>query len=160
MTWNVKAPLNTSESRPAVVEAVLAELTQISFRDWIGALRRWHEGSLSLVHMNVLMLLHSQGPMAMSQLADLLDVSVASTTGIIDRMEKRGIVERRRSDVDRRVVEVHVTEKAEEIFMAMEAERRVRLSRLVETISDAELSALLTGLRAFRSARERLGMPR
>ena len=33
----------------------------------------------------------------MSRLAEALDVSVASATGIVDRMEQRGLVERRRS---------------------------------------------------------------
>ncbi len=47
--------------------------------------------------------------MPMSKLADALDVSVASLTGIIDRMEARGLVERRREPGDRRVVLVHRT---------------------------------------------------
>ena len=135
---------------------VLTELGQINFRDWMGAFRRWHEGSLSLIHLNVLMILRSGGPLTMTHLAEMLDVSVASATGIIDRMEKKGVVERRRSELDRRVVEVHVSEGGQQVFVAMEAERRIRLNRLVGSIPDSDLQALLTGLRAFREARERL----
>ena len=39
----------------------------------------------------------------MSQLAEALDVSQASATGIVDRMEQRGLVSRQRNDEDRRV---------------------------------------------------------
>jgi len=42
--------------------------------------------------------------------ADALDASQASTTGIIDRMEERGLVARERGAPDRRVVNVTLTE--------------------------------------------------
>ncbi len=46
----------------------------------------------------------------MGQLAEDLDVSVASVTGIVDRMERRGLVERERGTGDRRVIMVDLTE--------------------------------------------------
>jgi len=153
---NVHASLNTVQARQALVDDVLTELTQIRMRDWMGALKRWHEGSLSLMHLNVLMLLRSHGAVTMSQLAEQLDVSVASATGIVDRMEKRGIVDRHRSEEDRRVVQVSISEQGQEIFQAMEETRQVHLTRLVKLISDEELAALLTGLRAFRLARDQV----
>ena len=45
----------------------------------------------------------------MGDLAEELDVSVASATGIVDRMEQRGLVERRHGPDDRRVVMVDLT---------------------------------------------------
>ena len=47
--------------------------------------------------------------MPMGALADSLDVSQASATGIVDRMEQRGLIERRRDDDDRRVIRVPLT---------------------------------------------------
>lgn len=152
----INASLTNSAGRAALVDDVLDELTSISVRDWMGALKRWHQGALSLVHLNVIMLLNSYGPLPMSRLADLLDVSVASATGIIDRMEKRGVVERRHSDTDRRIVEVHLTPSGSTIFSAMDAERRTRLERLVGLMGDEDLAALLTGLRALRAARDKV----
>jgi DNA-binding MarR family transcriptional regulator len=154
---NINATLNTdATSREALVADVLDEFNQISFRDFQGALKRWHEGSLSVVHLNVLMALRGGQPMTMSHLAEMLDVSVASATGIVDRMEKKGVVERRHSEADRRVVEVHLTERGRAVFLAMRAERQVRLTSLLAEISDDDLAALLRGLRAFRVARERI----
>jgi DNA-binding MarR family transcriptional regulator len=143
--------------REVLVDEVLGELTNIRMKDWMGALKRWQQGALSMVHLNVLMLIQSHGPLPMSRLADLLDVSVASATGIVDRMEKRGVVERRHSEADRRVVEIHLTKRGLAVFMVMETERRKRLKKLVALMSDTELNALLMGLRAFRAARESLG---
>ena len=92
----------------------------------------------------------------MSKLAEMLDVCVASATGIVDRMEKKGVIERPRSDEDRRVVEVYVTESGEQIFSSIQNERQIRLVQLISEMSSADLSALLTGLRAFAAARERV----
>lgn len=152
----INAPLTNRAGRRALVDDVLGELTSIRLRDWMGALKHWQQGALSMVHLQVTMLLQSHGPLAMSHLADLLDVSVASATGIVDRMEKRGIVERRHSESDRRIVEVHLTAAGLGIFSVIDSERRARLQRLVELIKDEDLAALLVGLRAFRAAREQL----
>jgi MarR family transcriptional regulator, organic hydroperoxide resistance regulator len=151
---NVNPSLSSDPSRQETLDAVLAELNQISFRDFQGALKRFHEGALSLVHLNLLMLLRFDGPLTMSRLAELLDVSVASATGIVDRMEKKGVVERRRSDEDRRVVEVNVTAKGEQVFSAMQAERQSNMLKMISKIGDDDLKALLQGLRAVREARD------
>ena len=151
----INATLTNGAGRKALVDDVLDELTSIRMSDWMGALKRWQQGALSMVHLHVTMLLNSHGPLPMSRLADLLDVSVASATGIVDRMEKRGVVERRHSETDRRVVEVHLTQSGSTIFSAIGAERRQRLERLVGLMADDDLAALLTGLRAFRAARDK-----
>ena len=49
------------------------------------------------------------GPRRMSDLAECAQTSQASLTGIIDRLEEHGLVERVRSRDDRRVVEVTLT---------------------------------------------------
>jgi hypothetical protein len=46
----------------------------------------------------------------MGRLAEILDASMSSATGIIDRMEERGLVERVRVPDDRRVVLVRPTQ--------------------------------------------------
>ena len=70
-------------------------------------------------------------------------------------MEKKGVIERRHSDEDRRVVEVHVTQGGEAVFSTMQAERQARMSKMLSDVSEPDLQALLTGLRAVREARDR-----
>ena len=118
-----------------------------------GAIKAWLRGSLSLIHLHVLTSLETSGPLPMGRLADALDVSVASTTGIVDRMEERGLVERRHGDVDRRIVSVSVTPAGHEVFTTVDTERRAHFARVLERLTDAELEHLLLGLRATRSAR-------
>jgi len=156
VTLNVSPSLNSTQSREELLGDVLNELNITSSRDFQGALKRWHQGALSLVHLNVIMMLRARGPLTMTHLAELLDVSVASATGIVDRMEHKGVVVRRRNDDDRRVVEVQLTDAGDQIFSDMQADRQARLREMLSEISDDDLGALLQGLRAFRAARERI----
>jgi len=133
--------------------AVRDEMLSWSPRDFITAFRRWHQGSFSLIHLNVLTTLESEGPESMSHLAEALDVSVASMTGIVDRMEKRGLVERRHEDRDRRVVLVYPTEGGRDVFREIDERRRFGLGKLLEHLSEDELEGLLKGHRALRIAR-------
>ncbi|HET7495994.1 MAG TPA: MarR family transcriptional regulator [Candidatus Limnocylindrales bacterium] len=143
----------TGASRRRVVEDLLEELTSWGPRERAGAFRHWLRGALSLVHLHVLTVLEADGPTAMSRLADALDVSVASATGIIDRMEQRGLVERRREPGDRRVVLVHATDAGAAIFEDVAQERRQHLRALLDRMTDAELEGFLAGLRGMRRAR-------
>src|SRR3954447_6217725 len=65
---------------------------------------------ISMTHFHVLTLLRHHDAMPMGKLADILDASMSSATGIIDRMEERGLVERVRVPDDRRVVLVRPTQ--------------------------------------------------
>jgi DNA-binding MarR family transcriptional regulator len=139
--------------RDALIVELVEEMTSWSPRERINVFRSWLKGSLSLIHLHVLTVLEADGPLPMSHLAETLDVSVASTTGIIGRMEERGLVERSHGEADRRVVIVRPTEAGTAIFRDMTEHRRQSLTHLFGRLTDTELSALLTGLRAMRAAR-------
>ena len=86
------------------VEAILTEVG-----GWVGELRcasmgQLVQGHVSMSQMHVLWLLQHHGEMSMSRLAELLGVSLSNATGIIDRMEEHGFIERDRVPDDRRVV--------------------------------------------------------
>jgi DNA-binding MarR family transcriptional regulator len=146
----------STRSRDALISELIGEMTSWSARDRMTAFRSWLKGSLSLIHLHVLSTLEADGPLPMSRLADILDVSVASATGIVSRMEERNIVERHHDDADRRVVLVVPTEAGIAVFRTMTEERRDRLVALLNELSDDELAALRTGLAAIRRAREQL----
>jgi DNA-binding MarR family transcriptional regulator len=151
-----------SAGRPArqrkLAQAVVDELTSWNPRDFMGMFKRLHKGALSLIHLNVLIELETGGPMSMGRLAEVLEVSVASATGIVDRMEKRGFVERRHDEEDRRVVLVHMTQAGRDVFTSIEERRREGLGKLLESLTEDELTGLLKGHRALRAARVKHGV--
>jgi DNA-binding MarR family transcriptional regulator len=148
-----RAALKSAPAQRELVQQALAELTAWNPREFITAFQRWHQGSISLIHLNVLTLLEASGPMSMGRLADALDISVASITGVIDRMEARGLVERRRDAEDRRVVLVQPAKGARKVFGEIDNRRRKGMQMLLARLSDEELTGLLQGHRALRQAR-------
>jgi DNA-binding MarR family transcriptional regulator len=148
--------LNIPSDRERVAAEALDELSSWNPRERMNEFRSWVACSLSLIHLHVLSLLEADGPLSMTHLAEALDVSVASVTGIVDRLEQRGFVERRRGQDDRRVIVVHRTSAGEAVFSDLAAHRRDRLTRLLAEFSDDELAATLVFMRAIRRARNAL----
>ena len=149
---DAKRGTGKATGRP-LVGHVVDELTAWSPREFIAAFQRWHQGSVSLVHLNVLALLEASGAMPMGRLAEQLDISVASMTGVIDRMEARGLVERRRDSEDRRVILVHPGKGGRKLFDDIGRRRRLGLATLLSKLTDEQLQGLLAGHRALRAAR-------
>ena len=153
---NSSEPGTGPAGRPALERELLEEMTAWSPRDREGVFKTWHRHALSLVHLNVLTALEAEGPLSMKSLAEAMDVSDASATGIVDRMEKRGLVERRHGTGDRRVVLVHPTDAGAKVFDELATHRRGMLSRVLGELSEEEMTALLVGMRAIHAARSRL----
>jgi DNA-binding MarR family transcriptional regulator len=144
---------SNDDRRRQLVQDLVDELTTWRPREMLTSFRRLHKGAISLVHLNVLTHLDAEGPQSMGRLADALDVSIASLTGIVSRMEARGLVERVHDEHDRRVVNVCLTDAGASILVGMDDHRRVALTRLAAELTEAQLLGLLDGHRALKAAR-------
>ncbi|MEO7665314.1 MAG: MarR family transcriptional regulator [Candidatus Limnocylindrales bacterium] len=131
---------------------VLKELSSWNPRERRSEFQTWLRGSLSLIHLHVLSVIEAEGPVSMSALAEELDVSLASVTGIVSRMEQKRLVERRHDSTDRRVVLVHPTRRGAHVFQVLEVHRKRRLKKVLEQLTGDELQAFLIGIRAMRAA--------
>ena len=86
-----------------------------------------------------------EGAMSPSELAHALDVTRANVTGLVDGLEKEGLVERQRDETDRRAQQVHLTAAGREFLHAMLPEHYERIAGLMAHLSPAERRQL-TGL--------------
>ncbi|WP_128429878.1 MarR family winged helix-turn-helix transcriptional regulator [Streptomyces cyaneus] len=80
-----------------------------------------------------------RGPASMSVLATTLTCDASNMTGIIDRLEKRGLVRREPSPSDRRVKNVLLTEEGERVIDVIRGKMHntlAGLSRLSEQEQD------------------------
>jgi DNA-binding MarR family transcriptional regulator len=66
--------------------------------------------SITAAQLNCLLALHESGPLPLSHIAKLIMVKSSTVTGIIDRLEQKGLVERIRTSRDRRVITIQLTE--------------------------------------------------
>jgi DNA-binding MarR family transcriptional regulator len=84
-------------------------LAQLSFLT-LGLLEnRAAEHGVSVIQTRLLGVLRDRTP-TMNELASLLGLDKSSATGLVDRAERRGLVRRVASHVDRRVVHVELTD--------------------------------------------------
>lgn len=79
---------------------------------------------------------------AMSQVAEATHQDAATTTGVVDRLERLGLVERTRSEVDRRVVLVRPTREGEALLAAIKQTRVQRTVQLFASFDDQTLALL------------------
>lgn len=82
------------------------------------------------------------GPLRMSELAEKVGSSLASMSGVVDRLEARGFVARTQSQVDRRVVTVELTEAGQAAMLAFRRDMTERLRAVVAPLDTAELAEL------------------
>ena len=138
-----------------LVQRILEQLEPMVARQRRAVARHGCLRAISSTHLHVLYLLDGEKPMAMSRLAEKLDVSLPNVTGIVDRMEERGLVERGRDPDDRRVVTVIATAGGRETVAEIDQIRRQTLARvLVRLTPDQQRQALqtFTDLRAASEA--------
>src|SRR2546427_4354704 len=67
------------------------------------------ESDLSPIQCHVLHLIEPGRPLPMSRLADTLSCDASNVTGLVDRLESRGLVRRQASPKDRRVKVLQLT---------------------------------------------------
>ena len=65
--------------------------------------------------LTVVKMLETVGDLSLSDLSDRIRAQNSTVTGIIDRMEREGLVVRARSTQDKRVVHIRLTDKGERI---------------------------------------------
>jgi DNA-binding MarR family transcriptional regulator len=141
-----------SPSTRQLVDAVVEDL-----HGMIGSLRcagtgRMVKAGISMTHLHILWVLEHHGDLPMSRLADLLDVSLSNATGLIDRMEERGLVERIRVPDDRRMVIVRASAEGERLRDEIEALKQDRMRSILERLNPAQLSRIHGAIGDLRTA--------
>lgn len=87
----------------------------------------------------VLMLMYRGSEINMTQIADYLNVPLNTATGIVTRMEKKGMIERIRSIEDKRVVTLVLTKGGQEQIDAIISTLIRYGKKLIEQLSPEEI---------------------
>jgi len=151
--------MRTINADPASAEpgADLTASIARGFHEIIGGFRCAGTGRLvklgvSMTHMHVLWMLQHHGDLPMSRMADLLDVSLSNATGIVDRMEERGLVERVRVPDDRRVVLVRISTGGAQALDEIEAVKQDRLQAILGHLDGPQLARVVQTYEDIRGA--------
>jgi DNA-binding MarR family transcriptional regulator len=108
---------------------------------------------------SMLVALLTMGPVSQQQLAERMRVNRTLVVGIVDKLERRGWVERRRDPDDRRSYSLHVTPAGEEAAADMGPRVQAAGRRMTERLTAAERKRLHGLLRDLIVAKGRLIPP-
>jgi DNA-binding MarR family transcriptional regulator len=109
------SPSSATRRRPSPASeawALMHELFHASRRRFLAVAS---EFELSPPQVRALAVLDPDRPVPMSELAEALHCDNSNVTGIVDRLEDRGLVERRSATHDRRVKMLAVTPRGAEV---------------------------------------------
>lgn len=107
---------------------------------------------VTLPQYRLLVVLSTQGPQRLVDLATNLDVNPSTATRLCDRLERKGLVLRQRQTSDRRVVQLAATDAGHQIVDTVMDHRRVEIARILATMTSAQHRQVADGLRLFCEA--------
>jgi len=109
------------------------------------------EEGLTFPQYYALSLLNKGSQYKMSMLKKELAITGAGATGIADRLIKRGLAKRERSNKDRRIVNIKITDKGKKIIKRMIRRRENYLASALKKIDAEKKDSLMKGLEIFVS---------
>ena len=124
------------------VLGMVDELAQLSFAVMarLGKVADAHD--VSLVVMRLMGILRDREP-GMFELAWYLKLDKSSVTGLVDRAERRGLLQRKRREDDRRAVHVSLTPMGRKLAAVMEKEVAREMELLVSGLTPTERAQLV-----------------
>ncbi len=100
---------------------------------------------------NILRILRGEGqPMQILEIAERTITVVPGITGLIDRLERKGLVQRERSTEDRRVINVRITDKALELLGRIDEPLGQLHQEVIANLSREEMKELIRVLEKIR----------
>lgn len=108
------------------------------------------EDNLTVSQFGVIEALYHLGPLSQSELGKKILKSNANLTTVVDSLEKKTLVERKRSDQDRRTVMVYLTELGRELIAKVFPRHAKVVTRELGFLTDKEKDALEKLLRKFK----------
>ncbi len=123
-----------------LIDLILDNIKKIVFPE------EWLEIDLTLSKQEIfaILLAERQGEIIMSRIADYINVSMSTATGIIDRLVKGGYMERERRDSDRRIVVIRLTAKGRELVDKIKSKGSEYIKMVSEVLTDEEQQQLVT----------------
>ena len=130
--------MTTLDRRAADLQEVVQDILK-QFQSVNAAAANGPHAELNMQELRVVEFLGNEGPRMMRELAEHLTVAVNSMTSIVDSLEKKGLVQRHRSEEDRRVIRVELTDPGREVYQSLvEVNQRLFRSMLGALTQDEQ----------------------
>lgn len=112
--------------------------------------KHFEDEGITMPQGAVISTLMKNGEMKITELSSVLNLSNSTISGIVDRLEKQQLVERKRSDDDRRAVYVKISPKFYEMHKESHKKIEKAFEELLDTGSPEEIDKIISGLNALK----------
>ncbi len=104
------------------------------------------------IQFNILMILNCSAEQGLSQqeLSERLVVTKSNVVGLIDRMEKQGLVQRKSHPTDRRFNQIVITLKGQKLVEKVEGYYYEEVNRMTASLSEQEKKSIVDATEKIR----------
>ncbi len=125
------------------------------WREFLRTWKTWYKASeknlismgISTVEYRILKNLTERGSLPMIELANINMVTQGWITGVVDKLEELGYVKRERSDTDRRVINITISNKGKSFFKKIETLHLKFIDDSLRNFTDEEKYNILNFLK-------------
>ncbi len=121
-------------------------------KTWQNSFPHWMKLGLTAVQFKSLLYIVKTNDANSKKLSNVLKVTPANVTGVIDRLIGQGLVHREENPEDRRVTLLRATDKGKELIENLEATKIEHMARLLSSLDEQDLDYLYKGLSALFAA--------
>lgn len=101
---------------------------------------------ISAPQLNCLLALYENGPLPPSRIANHIMVKSSTITGIVDRLEQKGLVARFRNSPDRRVITIELTDAGKKLAQNAPPPIQQKIMDGLKRLSENEINLIVLGL--------------
>jgi DNA-binding MarR family transcriptional regulator len=130
-------------------ELVAADLRPVVLRLARGLRKETEQLGVTARQATLLWLIRRNPGLSLAELAAEEDISPPALSGHVDRLETAGLVERVRSDADRRRVGLRLTDDGSQLLRRVRARRTTWLAGRMRSLTPEELEAIEAALPAL-----------
>ena len=134
-------PSSSATSPPSETATLIDALVHAAFTVMAVLNKVAAENDLSLTQLRVLAILRDR-VVGVSALAEYLGLEKSTMSGLVERAEKRGLLERTPSESDRRGVQVSITSEGMKLAERVYADAERSLLPRIDTLGSAERARL------------------
>lgn len=104
------------------------------------------DSGFTFPQLSVISILAKNGKQKVSDISEKMGLSDSTVSGILDRLEQKGIIERKRNKDDRRVVKIYLGKGSQEICQEFHRKREEYFAHLLKELSEQEINDIIKGL--------------
>ena len=101
---------------------------------------------ISAPQLNCLLTLYENGPLPPSRIANHIMVKSSTITGIVDRLQQKGLVDRFRNSPDRRVITIELTNAGKKLAENAPPPIQQKIMDGLKRLSEEEIKLIVLGL--------------